>query len=182
MPSKLHSAVVLALVLAVVSCNQTPDRVHTEGSGHAVLTPIGDSATYKPRLRQLVYVPIYSSIYWGADGQISELSATLSIRNVSTRHSVVVHSVKYFDSAGKLVREYVSAPASLGAMAAADFVIQRRDTSGGPGASFLVDWSSAEDIDSPVIEAIMIGQHGNAGISFSSHGRPLSKASEGPAQ
>jgi len=62
-------------------------------------------------------------------------------------------------------------------MATADFVIQRKDKTGGPGANFLVEWSSEEDVDEPVIEAVMIGQHGNAGISFTGAGRTLPKAS-----
>jgi hypothetical protein len=68
-------------------------------------------------------------------------------------------------------------------MATADFVIQRRDTSGGTGASFLVEWSAAQDdVDEPLVEAVMVGQHGNAGISFSGMGRALPNASAAPTR
>lgn len=147
-----------------------------EGSGHSVLSPLGASVQVEHR-PQVVYVPVYSSIYWGFDRQLTELAATLSIRNVSEKAPIVVHAVKYYDSHGKLVRAYITEPGLLGPLATADFVIQRRDTAGGPGANFLVEWSSTEDVDDPVIEAVMIGQHGNAGISFTSLGRPLPKAS-----
>ena len=162
-------------VLSLSGCGRREEHL-LEGSGHSVLSPLGSSAQPGQR-RQVVYVPVYSSIYWGFDRQLTDLAATLSIRNVSEKASIAVHAVKYYDSHGKLVRVYINEPGLLGPLATADFVIQRRDTAGGPGANFLVEWSSAEDVDEPVIEAVMIGQHGNAGISFTSLGRPLPKAS-----
>jgi hypothetical protein len=171
------SLVLLAFVVSLAGCAAAPDHNRREGSGHVVLTPLPANALPSAAQRRLVYVPVYSSVYLAFDQQIVELGVTLSIRNVSPQHPLVIHSVKYFDSAGRLLREYVPQPASLAPMATADFVIQRRDTSGGPGANFLVDWSSAADVDEPVIESVMIGQHGNAGISFTSPGRPLPKAS-----
>lgn len=179
----LRLPLLAAALGATVSCGGgQPAPRPKEGSGHAILRPLTDASKYVERVRQLVYVPVYSSIYWGFDQQTIELAATLSIRNVSSKHRLVVHSVRYFDSGGKEVHEYVPAAATLAPMATADFVIQRHDTTGGPGANFLVDWSSAAELDDPVIEAIMVGQHGNAGISFSSVGRPLPKASAERAQ
>lgn len=170
-------SILLLSTLGLGGCDQAPRLNRKEGSGHRVLKPLAEDAMSAARLRRLVYVPVYSSIYWGFDRQSIDLAATLSIRNVSAKHSLVVHSVKYYDSDGREIREYVSKPSSLAPMATADFVIQRRDTAGGPGANFLVDWSSAVDVDEPVVEAVMIGQQGNAGISFVSAGRPLPKAS-----
>ncbi|MEZ5402760.1 MAG: DUF3124 domain-containing protein [Bryobacteraceae bacterium] len=178
MQTRAASTVLAACAIALAACSQTPETEKKEGSGHSVLAPLPDAAGYVPRIGKLVYVPVYSNIYWGFDGQSTELAATLSIRNVNLKHPIVVHSVKYYDSAGTLVREYVHAPSTLAPMSTADFVIQRRDTTGGPGANFLVQWSSPFDIDEPLIESVMIGQHGNAGISFSGMGRVLPKASE----
>ena len=167
--------ILLCLLLLLAGCSQTPVTEHKEGSGHVVLKPL--TAGYEPKVRQLVYVPAYSAIYWGFDEQVAELAVTLSIRNVNPKDSIVVQSAKYFDSEGKEIREFVTSPSSLGPLATADFVIPRRDTSGGTGANFLVEWSSATDVDQPVIEAVMTGQHGNAGVSFTSTGRALPKAS-----
>lgn len=170
-----HAAFVSVVALGLSGCKRNVEPV-LEGSGHSVLSPV--SATGQSlRQRQVVYVPVYSSIYWGSDRQLTDLAATLSIRNVSEKAPILVHAVKYYDSHGKLIRLYINEPGSLGPLATADFVIQRRDTAGGPGANFLVEWSSVEDVDDPVIEAVMIGQHGNVGISFTSLGRPLPKAS-----
>jgi hypothetical protein len=52
-------------------------------------------------------------------------------------------------------------------------MVQQQDTSGGPGANFLVQWSGPTDVDEPLIEAVMLGQAGDAGISFTSAGRTI---------
>ena len=64
-------------------------------------------------------------------------------------------------------------PGELGPLATVEFVIQRVDTAGGPGANFLVQWVGQAEVDEPLIEAVMIGQSGNAGISFTSVGRAI---------
>lgn len=142
------------------------------GSASLRLRPI-TTPLAEPAIRRTVYVSIYSSIYWGIDAgeKPVELAATVSIRNVSSRFPLVLESVRYYDSAGKQVREYVSTPSELGSLATVEFVIQKRDTTGGPGANFLVRWAGAPDMDEPLIEAVMVGQTGNAGISFTSVGR-----------
>jgi Protein of unknown function (DUF3124) len=176
MPTHLATSTLFPIAFLLAGCQQAPVP-RQEGSGYSALKPLADDALEPQRIRQLVYVPVYSSIYWGFDQQTIDLAATLSIRNVSLKQPLVVRSVKYFDSSGREIREYVSKPSGLAPMATADFVIQRRDTAGGPGANFLVEWSSPVDVDEPVIEAVMVGQHGNAGISFASPGRVLPKAS-----
>jgi len=170
---------IACLLLFTVACGTPPPTERKEGSGHVVLKPLADPAGYVARTRQLIYVPAYSSIYWGFDQQVAELAITLSIRNVNLKQPIVIHSAKYYGSEGEEIRELVPRLSELGPLATADFVIQRRDFLGGPGANFLVEWSSAVDVDEPVIEAVMVGQHGNAGISFTTMGRVLQKNSPG---
>lgn len=105
-----------------------------------------------------------------------ELAATVSVRNVSSRYPLVLESVRYYDSAGKQVREYINASSELGPLATVEFVIQQQDTSGGPGANFLVKWAGSPDMDEPLVEAVMVGQAGTAGISFTSSGRVVKNA------
>jgi hypothetical protein len=126
-----------------------------------------------------VYVPVYSSIYVpvGHPHVTVELAATVSLRNVSPRDSLVVESVRYYDSQGKHVRDHVAQPGELAPLASVEFVVPMSDTTGGPGANFLIDWSGPAGIDAPLVEAIMTGQSGNAGISFTSLGRVLASPS-----
>lgn len=174
---RLRKTLILTLLLLVAAAGcQRPAAPQTpQERNSTVLQPLADPAQYAARKKAVVYVPVYSSIDIGFDKQVLDLSVTLSIRNVSSQKPLVVESVKYFDSTGREVRQYVSKPASLAPMATADFVVQRRDTSGGRGASFLVEWSSSEaEIDEPFVEAVMIGHQGSAGISFTSIGKTLS--------
>ena len=102
-----------------------------------------------------------------------ELAATLSIRNVSVHYPLIVESVCYYDSKGKQVRKYVSNTSKLDPLASVEFVIERNDRTGGPGASFLVRWAGPPEMNEPLIESIMVGREGNAMVSFTSLGRML---------
>ena len=117
-------------------------------------------------LARTVYVPVYSSIYWGIERNMVDLGVTVSIRNVSGRHPLIVRYARYYDSAGKLVRDYVTAPSELARLATVEFGVQQRDTVGGAGANFLIEWAGRPNMNEPIIEAVMVGQTGNAGISF----------------
>lgn len=169
-----------ALSLAAASaCLRPPADPRTLGSAASRLKPVSGPPA-GPVVRKTVFVPAYSSIYWGVDvdRNMVELGVTVTIRNVSSRFPVRLESVRYFDSHGKQVREYLDSPGELGPMASVEFVILQRDTAGGPGANFLVTWAGAPEMDEPFIEALMVGQNGNAGISFTSPGRVVKD--EGP--
>jgi hypothetical protein len=124
-------------------------------------------------IRGEVYVPVYSTIYWGEREMTTELSATISIRNADARQPLVLISVTYYDSLGKPIQQFLDGVMELDPMATLEYVIERRDTAGGSGANFIVDWGSTGPIAEPVMEAIMLGQTGSAGISFVSPGRPI---------
>lgn len=164
----------LAGSLVLCACSGTTTEPPPQGS--ATLHLKRRSAPLpEPTIRRTVYVPVYSSIYLGLDvrRKTIELAATVSIRNVSAQHPIVLNFVRYYDSAGRLVREYLDNPAELGPLASVEFVIDRADTAGGPGANFLVQWVGHAGIDEALVEAVMIGQSGAAGISFTSAGRAV---------
>ena len=119
-----------------------------------------------------------SSIYWGVHPQPIELAATISIRNVSSRYPLVLESVRYYDSAGKQVREYVSTPSELGSLATVEFVKSTKRHRWGPRGRKLQRWTGSPRMNEPLIEAVMVGQNGNAGISFTSSGRPVKDEAE----
>ena len=157
----------------------TSDPIHSSAAERlqpaaTVSTALSPGAT--------VYVPVYSSLYLGLNvkQQTVELAATVSVRNVSQAHPIVIEWVRYYDSAGKRVRDYLEKPSALPPLGSVEFVIQRADVAGGPGANFLIHWSGPSGVDEPIIEAVMLGQSGSAGISFTSVGRVVK--SEGAAQ
>ncbi|MBA4078224.1 MAG: hypothetical protein C0508_24570, partial [Cyanobacteria bacterium PR.023] len=63
-----------------------------------------------------IYVPIYSAIYYEDRRRTLELAATLSVRNTDMKNSIILRSVDYYSTEGKLVRKYLSAPVELGPM------------------------------------------------------------------
>ena len=155
---------------------ETSDPVHSSAAER--LQPVG-SAPPAVTPGATVYVPVYSSLYLGLDArrQMVELTATISVRNVSAVHPIVIEWVRYYDSTGRLVRDYLKQPSSLPPLGSVEFVIQRSDTTGGPGANFLIRWKGPAAVDEPLIEAVMLGQSGNAGISFTSAGRVVKSGS-----
>jgi hypothetical protein len=115
---------------------------------------------------QTIYVPVYSHIYYENQQKVIDLSATLSIRNTDLSNPIIITSVRYYDTTGKLIKQYLERPVELGSLASADWVVERTDTSGGSGANFIVEWIAEKEVSEPVVEAIMISAVSNQGISF----------------
>ena len=123
---------------------------------------------------QTVYVPIYSHIYhYNSQDQVMNLSATLSIRNTDLTNSIIITSVRYYNSDGKLIRQDIKSPVELKPLASTDFFIAADDTSGGSGANFIVEWVAEKTVYEPVIEAVMISTSSSQGISFVSPAKIL---------
>jgi hypothetical protein len=122
---------------------------------------------------QLVYVPVYSHIYYGDREQAFPLTVVLSIRNTDSKHSITVLRVDYNDTDGKLIRKYLNKPISLNPLASIRYVVNASDMSGGSGANFIVQWKAESDVNNPILEGIMIGTAGQQGISFTSRGQAV---------
>lgn len=128
------------------------------------------------------YVPVYSHIYTEGRDRVLNLAETVSVRNTDDVNPIVILSVRYQSTTGKLIREYVPKPVLLEPMATADFVVRLDDTSGGSGASFLVDWRGAKTVNPPLIEGIMISTGSGRNLSFVCRGVELPPAKPGAAK
>lgn len=122
---------------------------------------------------QTLYVPAYSDVPVIDASRRFQLTVTLSVRNTDAAQAIQLTAVRYFNAEGRFLQAYVERPLRLGPLASATFVVQERDTRGGTGASFLVDWQAETAVHAPVVEAVMIGTSNNQGISFISPGRVL---------
>lgn len=169
----MRSAATLLLALGAAACAAPPPGPATHGTASVRLKPV-TSPLPPPTIQRTVYVPVYSSIYHSdARQNMMELAVTVSVRNVSARQRLVLDHVRYYDSEGRLVREYLGTPSELGPLATVEFVVRQLDDAGGPGANFLVQWTGPADVDEPLIEAVMIGHGGSVGYSFTSAGRTI---------
>ena len=171
--------VTLALAAAAsATCSSPPPASNPAALGSAAdrLKPL--SSPLPPDfVHRRVYVAVYSSIYLGLEFEplMVNLAATVSVRNVSSTHPLVLTHARYYDSAGRVVRDYITTPGELGPMATVEYVVKRDDTVGGPGANFVIEWVGPADVDEPIVEAVMIGQSGHAGFSFISQGRQVQR-------
>lgn len=139
-----------------------------------ILIPVVSSAEdIQLSAGQTVYVPIYSHIYSGIKARPFDLAAILSIRNTNLKSSINLVCVKYYDSGGKLVKDYLKAPSSLNALGSTRYIIAENDKAGGSGANFIVIWKSDKPVNPPIIEGVMIGTHSGQGISFVSRGQVI---------
>jgi hypothetical protein len=139
-----------------------------------ILTPAGSLADdIRLSAGQIVYVSIYSHIYSGLKARPFDLAATLSIRNTDINQPVTIFSVKYYDTDGRLLKEYLNEPQQLNALASTRYIIKEGNRAGGSGANFIVKWKSNKKVTLPIIEAIMIGTRSGQGISFVSRGQVI---------
>jgi hypothetical protein len=167
----------LALLLSACSRDAQGERAGASAADVAPPNParFASAAADPVVVSGSLYVPVYSHIYYRDEHRFVNLAITLSVRNTDADQAIAVRSVRYYDTDGALVRTYVSEPARLGPMATREFIVQEEDSSGGSGANFVVDWSAAQSVSDPVVEAVMIGTTGGQGISFTSAGRTLER-------
>jgi len=173
------SALAASLLLPLAACDAPPRAAGREGNAvgrvpaESLAISVPGAGATADGVR-VVYVPVYSHIYPSDTTQVVNLAATLSIRNTDPGNPITVHSVRYFDNDGRLVRTYLDRPRTLRPMASAAYVVDEDDTAGGVGANFLVEWAARGAVTEPLIEAVMISFSAQ-GISFTSRGQTLER-------
>lgn len=179
MVSKLLYPVIL---FALVACsgqdsNRPSETVQSSDQQVGITDSLSRNDTTFVRLHssigQTIYVPVYSHIYQQSQQQTFNLTATLSFRNADLYRSVTLTEVLYYDSQGKVVKNYLEKPQKINPLASTSFVVEENDLRGGVGANFIVSWESENPIYPPVVEAVMISTSQQQGISFVSKGRVL---------
>ena len=133
----------LGLLLGLAAC----------GSATAQSTNVGRLSG------QVLYLPVYSHIWHGdldPRGQPVKalLSVLVSIRNTDPANTIRLLSARYFDTAGKEIKEYVPAAVSIPPMGTHELFIPRDDDSGGSGANFVISWSATSPSSAPIVEAV----------------------------
>jgi hypothetical protein len=121
-------------------------------------------------LARTLYVPVYSHLYGAPRSHALNLTTTLMVRNTDPRESIEVLSIRYYDSQGRMVKEFLTQPMRLAPLASTHVIVGEADESGGPGPSFLVKWSGKTLVNLPLVEGIMITTKSGLGLSFLTHG------------
>jgi hypothetical protein len=131
-----------------------------------------------PAAEQLLYLPVYSHIYYGEldrKGQPNDklLSVHVSIRNTDMRNSIKVMYARYYDTDGKLLKDYLPAPRTIPPLGTAELFIPRSDASGGSGANFLIAWKADAGVNPPLAEAIHTEFEVGRTLIFTTQGQPI---------
>jgi hypothetical protein len=158
------------LIVFMAGCGAPPNAVIPP----APTLPANEAGDLHIVTGQLVFVPAYSEVILVSSPAL-QLSTTLAIHNTDPEHAIIIQSVRYYNTDGELVREFIESPSELKPLATTGFVIPSDDTSGGWGANFLVEWVAEEPVYEPVIEAVMVSTRGTEGVSFISEGRVVSE-------
>ncbi|GGX33436.1 DUF3124 domain-containing protein [Aquimarina muelleri] len=162
------SFLVLFLCIVLSSCikrnpnKQIEQRILKENT-------IKNNIEFTYPIQKQVYVPIYSDIYNKTKDHRFQLTATLSIRNISPKDSLFLENVDYYDTQGNFVRAYIKKPIYLKPLESIEYVIEEKDTIGGSGANFLINWGAHREIN-PLFQGIMVGVLGQQGFAFTTEG------------
>lgn len=164
----------LVAVFILAACTSpSPSQQATSPQATPSQQVVNIDKNFKRIAGQTIYVPVYSHVYHDDGKKIFNLAATLSIRNTDLTNPIVITFVRYYDTNGKLIRQYLEQPIQLNALASTDFVVDTTDMSGGSGAKFIVEWVAQTKVSEPIIEAVMIGSGYHQGISFISPGKAI---------
>ena len=131
-----------------------------------------------PSKGQLLYLPVYSHIYHGVLDRQGKpdnlmLSALVSIRNSDPRRAIRVVSARYYDTDGKLLREFVATPRQVPAFGTLELFVAQNDATGGSGANFAIAWEAEAAVNPPVVEALHAMIQGSRSVLFTTYGRPI---------
>ena len=172
----------ILLLLPVISCGNGTGVPGDDGffkkkntdniTLHEISGDIQDSAA---AAGEYVYVPVYSSIYFKDSTRVYNLSATLSIRNIDTVNEIYVKEINYNNSRGESVKKFLNKAIRVRPLETFDLVIDEDDTTGGIGANFIVKWVSTHDVQSQIIESVMISIRQGVGLSFTESGRVIKR-------
>lgn len=161
-------------MFTLISCLEDKPNVNTEGEDILETYQVYVEDV-NLNFRDSIYVPIYSDIYSFNRQSKLLLTATLSVRNTSIRDSIFIDDIDYYDSKGKLVRQYIDKTILLEPLQTIDYVIDHEDQMGGTGANFIVNWGCNNPTVKPIFQGIMISTKGQHGISFVTEGVSISQ-------
>lgn len=127
---------------------------------------------------QTLYLSIYSHLLYGNPNIVNKisqypLSALISLRNTDPRQPIRLLSARYYDTKGKLLREFLPQPVVLPPLGTQELFVERNDMSGGSGANFIVSWEAEQPVNPLLVEALHADISGNRTLSFITTARPI---------
>ncbi len=131
------------------------------------------AADYKLSKGQTIYVSVHSTIFTASKAVPFHLEATLIMRNTDPTASFKVSAADFYDTKGKLLKNYLPEPLELKPLETKYIFIPQKHLDGGVGANFIVRWRAENEINVPIIECLMTGTKSGQGISFVNQGQVI---------
>ncbi|PSF39316.1 hypothetical protein C7H19_00570 [Aphanothece hegewaldii CCALA 016] len=171
--------VIIIFVVFLTSCEAETTKQSSQTSpiaqaSNATTNPDNrvSQAIGKIATGETIYVPIYPKIYH-LENQTLDLTSTLTIRNIDLENPIILTSVRYYDSTGKLVKQYIDCAKRLDPLASLDFLATKTQPTKSIGTSFIVEWVAEKNVNPPILESVMLSTVSTQGISFTSVGRVI---------
>ncbi|RMA57062.1 DUF3124 domain-containing protein [Ulvibacter antarcticus] len=163
----------LLIIITLSACNEreeissiNPLNWEKRTANHIVKDIIKDSLEIGE-----TYLSIYSQIYSHSEHRTHNLTAMVSLRNTSDSDTIYITKAKYYDTKGKLLRNYFDKPIYLSPLETVEIIIDEFDLEGGTGANFIFDWKIPDNCPEPLFEAVMNSTLSQQGLSFTTIGR-----------
>ncbi|MBF0309365.1 MAG: DUF3124 domain-containing protein [Magnetococcales bacterium] len=144
----------------------------------ASLAVAGDAPNSPLSSGQKIYVPVYSHILHGninnkGNPSTLLLSSMLSVRNTDPYSRMKLTVVKYYDTEGALLRDYLKEPVILGPMGSTEFFVEHSERKGGAGANFVLAWEADKAINPPIAETVNAYFFGTHSMAFATRGEVI---------
>lgn len=169
---------VLIISVFLIACeNETARQSNPEAIAQSSLTAQTASNRVSQPIEKIamgetIYVPMYPKIYH-LEKQTLDLNTALSVRNSDLENPIILTSVRYYDSNGKLVKKYLDCSKKLNPLASLDFLAVPTQPPQSIGTSFIVEWVAEKSVNPPVVEGVMLSTVSTQGIAFTSFGRVI---------
>ena len=159
-----QNLLLILIFLSIISCNEQKkiSSTNPENWSKRII-----DITQKDSLEfGKSYLSIYSQIYSLSEHTTHNLTAMVSLRNISDLDTIYIIKAEYYDTHGKSVRKYFDRPIFLAPMETTEIIIDEVDTTGGTGSNFIFEWKTPKNCPEPLFEGIMNSMMGQQGLSF----------------
>ncbi len=129
---------------------------------------------------QTIYIPSYANVISGPPiYMVVPLRANLVIHNTDPSQAITIARIDEYDTEGKKVSSYLTAPVTLNPLGAMRAVVKKsKKEAEGLGANFIIEWQAEKKVNEPIIECLIIGSLGAQGFSFATQGRVIKEQAE----
>jgi len=130
------------------------------------------SAAVELSMANTVYVPVYKSFYqfYGNTRDVYGLTSTACLHNIDPKHAIIVYTIEYYGSDGKLIKKLIDQPITIKPWSSREITLQASIDVEDFGAHLIVRWKSDQPVNPLMVEVLMAGQMQNRGVSFLTRG------------